>query len=143
VWYLNPVVVKDRAAYNAYMAEYMLRRYHRRRATAIEILGGECVVCGRTDDLQIDHIDPAEKSFDLGKLWSVSEARFFAELKKCQLLCGPHHRDKTRVDLHKMKGNRIVLEHGTLSMYRYCKCDKCKAAKSRSNKEQREARLRS
>ena len=127
MWYLNHVVTK-RENYNAYMAEYMLRRYHERRAIAIETLGGECVVCGRTDDLQFDHIDPADKSFDLGKLWSVSEVRFFAELAKCQLLCGPHHRDKTRVDLNRMRGFRITLEHGTLSMRRYCACDECKRA---------------
>lgn len=86
----------DRIAYNEYMREYMLRRYHERRARAIQMLGGRCSSCQRTDDLQFDHIDFQKKSFNVSKLWSISEQRFLDELKKCQLLCGDCHRTKTK-----------------------------------------------
>lgn len=84
--------VKD---YNNYMREYMLKRYHERRASAIKKLGGKCVDCGSKEDLQIDHRDHKEKSFSLSKFWSVSQVRFDAEIEKCQLLCQPCHLEKT------------------------------------------------
>lgn len=77
------------------MREYMLRRYYDRKAQAHERLGGECVRCGATSDLQMDHIDRSTKSFEISKLWSVSKARYDAEVAKCQLLCRPCHRKKS------------------------------------------------
>lgn len=94
--YLNPVPIKDRAAYNAYMAEYMLRRYHKRRAEALALLGGKCVVCGTTEDLNFDHIDRDTKSFSISRLWSISYNRFLAEVQKCQILCQAHHIEKSK-----------------------------------------------
>ena len=62
---------------------------------AVIMLGGSCVVCGATEGLQIDHLDPDQKSFTLGKLWSASQERFLDELSKCQLLCDDCHKVKT------------------------------------------------
>jgi 5-methylcytosine-specific restriction endonuclease McrA len=46
-----------------------------RRARLIEMLGGECVRCGDTVDLEFDHIDPCTKIFavcaGLSKAWDV------------------------------------------------------------------------
>lgn len=111
------------------MRQYMLRRYHERRAEATALLGGQCASCGTEEQLQFDHIDKEDKEFDIAKFWSVSRERFLAELSKCQLLCGPCHKKK-----HAPK------THGTLSMYRYCKCDLCRKAKAdwmRAYKRQR------
>ncbi len=116
---------KDREKYNEYMRLYVLRRYHRRRAEAIKRLGGKCEGCGTLDGLQLDHVNPETKSIDLGKLWSVSEQRFWAEITKCQLLCQPCHTLKTIKDLGL---NNAKLMHGTVSSYRYCKCDLCRSA---------------
>lgn len=81
---------------NAYMAKYMLTRYHRRMKEAKEKLGNSCVKCGRTDTLELDHINPETKSFTIGtKLASVSEAKYIIEIAKCQLLCKQHHIEKT------------------------------------------------
>jgi len=80
-----------------YIARYNLARYNKRKAEAIEILGGVCVVCGSTEDLQFDHLNPSTKKFSLGKLWSSSQEVFLEELSKCQLLCFTCHQIKTIV----------------------------------------------
>ena len=60
-----------------------------------------CAVCGSTDQLEIDHIDPATKDPKLkgkagtGRLWSWSDQRRETELAKCQVLCDIHHKMKT------------------------------------------------
>lgn len=73
--------------------EYAREWYAARRVRAIESLGGKCVVCGDTEDLEFDHIDPATKVSH--RIFSWSWARIEEELKKCQLLCAKHHQDKT------------------------------------------------
>lgn len=44
---------KSKEEYNAYMRKYMLERYYRRKAEAIIALGGKCVKCGSTDNLEL------------------------------------------------------------------------------------------
>jgi hypothetical protein len=104
------------------MQEY----YRERRRQAIEYLGGKCVKCGSTDDLQFDHVDPKTKAVEISKSTLKKEV-FWAEVKKCQLLCGKCHSEKSVVDV----GNKPARSfHGTLSTYRYCKCEACKKAHS-------------
>lgn len=112
-----------REQYNEHMRVYMLERYHTRHAEAIEFLGGKCVVCSVTEDLQLDHVDPALKSFSISQLWSVSKEKFWAELVKCQLLCRPHHIEKTRCE-------QSVDHGGGASGKRNCPCLPCKQRKS-------------
>lgn len=119
------------ASDNEYMRAYMLRRYNRRMQEARSKLGNRCVRCGATKDLQLDHKDRETKSFTIGRMWSVSEQRFEMELSKCQLLCRTCHEEKTLLDKGQVSGK---VTHGTLSSYRYCKCDACKLAKSNYNK---------
>lgn len=109
--------------YNEYMRVYMLDRYHERRAEAVRRLGGRCAVCGVTEDLEIDHIDPALKSFNISSLWSVSKKRFEAELEKCQALCKVHHIEKTRRE-------QSVDHGGGMSGKRNCPCRPCKQRKA-------------
>jgi hypothetical protein len=115
--------VETREQYNERMRDYMLARYHERRAEALITLGGKCAVCDSTKDLDIDHIDPALKSFTISRLWSVSKARFEAELMKCQLLCKPHHIEKTRRE-------QSVEHGGGVSGKRNCKCKPCRDRKA-------------
>jgi 5-methylcytosine-specific restriction endonuclease McrA len=119
---------------NKYMAEYMKKRYDRRRLEAIELLGGKCVLCGSVENLEFDHLNPEEKSFSIGdRLAEVAKDKLELELKKCQLLCSSCHDDK-----HKQK------QHGNLSMFRYCKCELCRKANSDySRKWKRENRKKS
>lgn len=113
--------------YNAYMKKYMLERYHKRRRKAIAHLGGRCIKCGSSDNLQFDHIERNAKSFEIAKLSSKNEKDFWLEIEKCQLLCNTCHQEKTLIDLGRKSAKNT---HGTLSSYRYCKCTLCKKAKA-------------
>ena len=73
--------------------EYQREWYAARRGKGIEYLGSKCAQCGATEDLEIDHIDPATKVSH--RIFSWSWARIETELGKCQLLCVPCHFAKT------------------------------------------------
>jgi 5-methylcytosine-specific restriction endonuclease McrA len=77
---------------NDYQNEWMKKR----RLLGIMLLGGRCVVCGATTDLEIDHVNPDTKVSH--RIWSWSWNRIIHELVKCQLLCHDDHRLKTKVD---------------------------------------------
>lgn len=112
---------------NKYMNAYVKAKYHRRRREAIAKLGGKCFECGSIDDLEFDHIDPKQKSFPIGEALSGwSQRRINKELKKCQLLCK---------NCHDRKHHTAKYSHGTLSSYRYCRCDECRAAKAAWSRE--------
>ncbi len=65
------------------------RRRHR-------LAGLTCARCGSSQDIEIDHIDPRKKASH--RIWSWTEKRYQAEMKKCQLLCVECHKVKTRED---------------------------------------------
>ncbi|BCP02499.1 hypothetical protein MINTM018_52680 (plasmid) [Mycobacterium intracellulare] len=52
-----------------------------------------CVQCGAAERLELDHIIPESKEHSA--IWSWSQARRDAELKKCQVLCHDCHQAKT------------------------------------------------
>lgn len=85
----------------------------------LSTLGGQCVKCGSTEDLEFDHVDPATKSFTITAGWTRKLDLFMAELAKCQLLCQPHHLEKTKQE----KG----VEHGGgVWGKNKCPCDLCR-----------------
>jgi len=53
----------------------------------------ECVACGATDNLELDHIHPNTK--DTHRIWSWSKFKREGELKHCQVLCEKCHQKKT------------------------------------------------
>lgn len=135
---VEPVVNsgKCREHYNEYMAEYMLRRYHQRRGKAIVQLGGVCIDCGTTEELELDHAIAADKSFPIGTMWSISEVRFQAELAKCVLRCHPHHVEKSL-----REGDIPSVEHGGgVSGRKNCPCELCRAKKAEYNREYKRKR---
>ena len=78
-------------------------RYYENRRQCIDKLGGKCVECGVTENLQFDHINPLEKSFAISETLHFSlkkkkEVKFDEELNKCQLLCPTCHMEKTKND---------------------------------------------
>jgi hypothetical protein len=120
----------------AYIVAKNKERKRQRRAQLIEMLGGRCVRCGTTDDLEFDHIDPATKRFvvcsNLARPWND----LVEEALRCQLLCRSCHRAKGAED-------RPGPPHG---IYRYsdlgCRCEVCRAtnaAKSAKRRARRKA----
>lgn len=63
----------------------------------IEMLGGECVGCGVTTNLQFDHIDRREKKQTITTMLAGKLEKAITEAKKCQLLCEECHQLKTTV----------------------------------------------
>lgn len=106
---------------NEYMANYMIKRYHRRRKEAIQRLGGQCTEerCKNRRTLNFHHQDPKFKEATLANMFaSASEERLNHELEKCRLVCSRHHRQ-----IHST-------EHGK-TIWRYkrgCRCDLCRLA---------------
>jgi 5-methylcytosine-specific restriction endonuclease McrA len=92
---------------------------------------GPCVKCSSWDDLQVDHVDPREKLYNISQgIWSMAKNNpiRIKELDKCQVLCEPCHKEKTRE-------NSVTQTHGTFSMYERhrCRCEQCRAWKSEKN----------
>lgn len=119
------------AADRNYQRNYMRNRYHKVRENAIKDMGGKCVDCNATDDLQFDHKDKTKKEFSLSRLNSLSKENLEKELAKCQLLCKKCHKEKTHMawDYSTPKA-----KHGTEWMYRKykCRCPKCTKAHKES-----------
>jgi hypothetical protein len=108
------------------MREYKRLWAAKRRADFMQ--GKSCVVCGTTQSLEVDHIDPTQKVSH--RIWTWAIARRDAELAKCQILCTEHHKEKTRAD-------RPIPEHGTISRYggaHKCRCDLCRKANAERKK---------
>jgi 5-methylcytosine-specific restriction endonuclease McrA len=118
---------KTREEYNAYMAKYMKRRIAERRARAVEQLGGKCILCGSTENLEFDHIDRRTKACSIGKLWTYSEEKLQAELRKCQILCRECHLRKTTAE--KLESGQKVHHGGGLTGKKNCYCSLCKPLK--------------
>ena len=59
------------------------------------VLGNKCSICGCRDNLQLDHIDPLTKKFDVKSRLSCKWVNLIEEVDKCQFLCPYHHKEKT------------------------------------------------
>lgn len=95
-----------------YVNAKVKERKAKNRAYLIEMLGGKCVGCGVTENLQFDHIDRKQKSFTIGKrLESSLENKLIPEAKKCQLLCKSCHQLKTTInhDMHSLANGYSIL----------------------------------
>lgn len=116
--------------------EYHRNYYRRRRQPMLDYLGGKCADCGSTEELQFDHIDPREKSFEIKANLTLNNPEVRAELDKCQLLCKPCH-------LRKSAKERSGFTHGTMYawMAKRCRCEVCFPA-WRSWHDERNARRR-
>lgn len=122
---------------NEYMSSYMKLRRIKRREKIISYLGGKCCKCGLTINLEINHINPKEKSYNIGKIQDSAWEKILGELKKCELLCKQHHLEATRQQYKDgllpppWNKNTSILLHGSARMYSEmkCRCNSCKTAK--------------
>lgn len=80
---------------NTYHNEYMRIWRKARRFEAINFLGGKCKHCGSKNHLEFDHIKRQDKTIKSNMLLTSSNKVFWAEIRKCQLLCHRCHRIKT------------------------------------------------
>lgn len=114
-----PMPYSDPARQRAYQREWMARR------RAAWFADKHCVVCGSTDDLEVDHRDPAQKVDH--KVWSWSATRRDAELVKCDVKCAKHHRRR--------HADERIVPHGARGYrHRGCRCDVCRAWQSAKNR---------
>jgi 5-methylcytosine-specific restriction endonuclease McrA len=111
-------------------SDYDRERYETAKKRLIELLGGRCTECGATEDLQFDHVNRELKEFAITEKWNRSQEELAAELAKCQLLCRPHHLEKTR--------REVGVEHGGgVSGKKNCPCRLCRSKKSEYNRNYR------
>jgi len=114
-------------------------RKQARRNRYKQILGGICVQCGATEDLEFDHKDPKTKT--VRYLWNQSNEFLDAEMALLQLLCPTCHQAKTSTEKAWLKYplsekalaarfKKKELIHGThTGRYQYgCKCTPCHKA---------------
>ena len=71
---------------------------NKKKESLLEHLGGKCVGCGKTENLQFDHIDRTKKSFTIGKCMGYTLKKLIEEADKCQLLCKECHQYKTTIN---------------------------------------------
>lgn len=118
--------------------EYHREYYYKRRKAIIDYLGGKCVKCEETNNLEIDHVDPSNKSFNISKRLSLKNNK--DEIDKCQLLCENCHDQKTAIE-------NTGITHGTPVgwMKSKCQCDLCQKAKrawhDKRNEKRRKPRV--
>jgi 5-methylcytosine-specific restriction endonuclease McrA len=124
----------DKETYNLYHADYNRDRYRQRVLEALDILGNKCAKCGTTEGvLDIDHINPIEKEYEITTITRLSKDKFLKELAKCQLLCQSCHIEKTKLE-------QGVEHGGGLSGKRNCRCDLCRQIKNKYMREYKKNR---
>lgn len=99
------------------------------RQETIAYLGGHCIKCNTTEDLEFDHIDESTKLFGISAKWSIKDKVLLqAEIDKCQLLCKKHHAEKT---IPYVSNYMSGITHGTFYGWTKakCKCEICTQSK--------------
>jgi hypothetical protein len=106
--------------------EYQRRWIAGRRAEYLS--DKRCVDCGATEDLELDHRDPAEKISH--KIWSWAWPRLLAEAAKCEVRCRTCHEERHDKFSVPKCGTRRAYAAG-------CRCPACKLAERDKRRRQR------
>ena len=80
---------------------YMKKRWIDRKLEVIAYFGGACCDCHQSFPRQVydlHHLDPSEKDFIWNGMKVLGKERFWAEVKKCVLLCSNCHRIRHSID---------------------------------------------
>lgn len=92
---------KDKEQYNAYMREYMKKRYEKNVAWMREYkIQQGCADCGWNKHhagLEFDHLESrhSDDSVTVARLMGKSIKRIQAEIAKCEVVCGTCHNMRT------------------------------------------------
>lgn len=115
---------KDPEEQRRYQRDWLKRRRDKWLAE-----NGPCIDCGSWIDLEVDHIEPAEKAMNPTHVWSLSAEKRELELAKCCARCFGCHKTKTRFEAYKIR------QHGTARCYQLerCRCRPCVVAWYRYN----------
>ena len=89
---------RNKERYQEYQKKYRENLYKERKKLIFDLLGNKCVKCGSIDNLEIDHIDPHLKLFDVLNYILANIDKLTNEIKKCQLLCYDCHKEKTKIE---------------------------------------------
>ena len=96
----------------------MTSQYLKRMQKLREAFGNKCVLCGETENLHFDHIDPSTKVNAVGALaTSNGFDKCYQEALKCQLLCKSCHKDKTIANgeqISTAKHHKLTFKDGTI-----------------------------
>jgi 5-methylcytosine-specific restriction endonuclease McrA len=111
--------------------DWMRNKARERRKAYIDE-NGPCQICGSSIDLEIDHKDRNQKTFNISWLW-LRPTALALELKKCWVLCSSCHLSKTKLESSK------PIVHGTLTAYKTkgCRCRLCKDVTAKRERDRR------
>jgi hypothetical protein len=105
--------------------EYIRNYREKRKNLALKMLGGKCVKCNATENLQFDHIDPNMKISTISSMLTSNIVMFIAEIEKCQLLCYACHLKKS-AECGDYVYKRKRWEHGVSGYINHkCRCITC------------------
>lgn len=79
-------------------AKNSVKRKQQLKEEAKKKLGGKCVWCGTMENLEFDHIDPAQKLFTISS-FPYSAEMWWKEVEKCRLLCRSCHKKHSDAEM--------------------------------------------
>lgn len=74
-----------------------LKRKKQMKKLLVELLGGQCSVCGYNkciEALEFHHLDPSIKGFTISKYYNRKTETLIEEASKCVLLCANCHAEE-------------------------------------------------
>jgi hypothetical protein len=89
---------RDLAYYHKTKEVRVAKQIEKRKELLIEAkekLGGKCIWCETTENLQFDHIDDSIKEYNVANAVRNTRKVFWDEVEKCQLLCYKCHNKKS------------------------------------------------
>ena len=89
---------RDLAYYHKTKEVRVAKQIEKRKELLIEAkekLGGKCIWCETTENLQFDHIDDSIKEYNVANAVRNTRKVFWDEVGKCQLLCVSCHNKRT------------------------------------------------
>jgi hypothetical protein len=121
---------KYRMAHKKERSIYALVFYRRRRQEFFA--DKQCVDCGGSERLELDHIDPSAKLRNV--TWTDNKQRRDLEIKKCVVRCHQCHEKRTA---QQQLWHQIV--HGLYASYKRkgCRCALCRSANTEHARRQK------